>query len=109
MCGLHERHPRPRCHVQTAQVLQHGLRCGGHESPCAPGKLPRVSDSGSCLLSAFICELPDGKSAASAALAASSTGAFGRTETHELFSSEEIGPLLEGAKARAGSYTPPGT
>jgi uncharacterized protein with GYD domain len=56
-----------------------------------------------------ICELPDGKSAASAALAVGSTGAFGRTETHELFSSEEIGPLLEGAKVRAGSYTPPGT
>lgn len=55
-----------------------------------------------------IVDLPDGKSAAAAALTVSSSGAFGRTETHELFTSEELGPLLERVRSAAARYTPPG-
>jgi uncharacterized protein with GYD domain len=56
----------------------------------------------------IIADLPDAQSAASASLAVSSTGAFGHVETHQLFSSEEVGPLMERAKQAGAQYTPPG-
>ena len=55
-----------------------------------------------------IVDLPDGKTAATAALTVTSSGAFGRTETHELFTSEELAPLLDRVRSAAQRYTPPG-
>lgn len=55
-----------------------------------------------------IAELPNSAMAAAVALAISSTGAFGRVETHELFESGEIGGLLETAGRMREGYRPPG-
>jgi uncharacterized protein with GYD domain len=56
-----------------------------------------------------IADVPDSTSAAAVSLAVASTGAFAHLETHELIEADQIGQLLERAKAAAGHYTPPGT
>lgn len=55
-----------------------------------------------------IVEVPDSTSAAAVSLAVSSTDALARLETHELFGADEVGALLEKAKAVRASYQPPG-
>ncbi len=56
-----------------------------------------------------IADVPDSTSAAAVSLAVASTGAFAHLQTHELIPADQIGQLLERAKAAAGQYTPPGT
>ena len=53
-----------------------------------------------------IADVPDSKAAAAISLAASSSGAFGHLETHELIEVGAIGELLSTASGLA--YTPPG-
>jgi uncharacterized protein with GYD domain len=56
-----------------------------------------------------IADLPDSMTAAAAALAVSSTGAFGHVETHELIPADRINDVLDSAKKLlSGGYTPPG-
>lgn len=55
-----------------------------------------------------IVELPDSATAAAAALAVSSTGAFGHVETHELFAADELGDLLASAGDMIRTFRPPG-
>jgi uncharacterized protein with GYD domain len=54
-----------------------------------------------------ILETPDSKTAPFA-LAAASTGAFRRAETHELISAEDLVSVLQQAKTAKPSYRPPG-
>ena len=53
-----------------------------------------------------ISDIPDSMSAAAVSLAASSSGAFGHLETHELVPSSSLNQILETAKGL--SYFPPG-
>jgi uncharacterized protein with GYD domain len=55
-----------------------------------------------------IFEVPDSVSAAAVSLAAGSSGAFRRLETHELFTQEQLGEALARAKNTAQAYQPPG-
>jgi len=53
-----------------------------------------------------IADGPDSKAAAAISLAVSSSGAFGRVETHELLEADELAGVLSTASNLA--YTPPG-
>lgn len=55
-----------------------------------------------------IADVPDSTSAGAVSLAVASTGAFAHLATHELIPADQIGQLLERAKAAAGRYSPPG-
>src|SRR5947209_7158066 len=55
-----------------------------------------------------IGEVPTAADAAAAALAVSSTGAFGHVETHELIPAEDIGGLLQRAATARAAYRPIG-
>jgi uncharacterized protein with GYD domain len=48
-----------------------------------------------------LAELPDSSAAAAVSLGLTSTGSFGRIQTHELFASEEIAKILGVARAAA--------
>lgn len=54
-----------------------------------------------------IAEAPDSSSAAAISLAVSSSGAFGRIETHELVEAADLPGIL--STAASLSYTPPGS
>ena len=54
-----------------------------------------------------IAEVPDSSSAAAISLAVSSSGAFGRIETHELVEAADLQAIL--STAASLSYTPPGS
>lgn len=54
-----------------------------------------------------IVDVPESKSAAAVSLRVSSSGAFARLETHELFEASEIAGLL--STAAGLSYSPPGS
>lgn len=55
-----------------------------------------------------IADVPSWADAAAAALAVSSTGAFGHVETHELIPADEIGGLLQRASSAREAYQPIG-
>ena len=55
-----------------------------------------------------IADVPDTATAAAAALAVSSTGAFRSVETHELFESGQLNDLLQAASRARGGYRAPG-
>jgi uncharacterized protein with GYD domain len=55
-----------------------------------------------------VIDAPDSISVAAAAVAVAGTGAFGRIETHELFTSAQFMEVLDKAKGIT-TYTPPGT
>ena len=55
-----------------------------------------------------ILDIPNSESAAAAALAAASSGAFRHVETHELIEADNLVKVLERAKQARPSYRPPG-
>jgi uncharacterized protein with GYD domain len=55
-----------------------------------------------------IFEVPDSASMATAALIASSTGAFSHIETHELIDAADLVSIGQRAQAARASYRPPG-
>jgi uncharacterized protein with GYD domain len=55
-----------------------------------------------------IFDAPDSTSAAAVSVAAGSTGAFKKLETHELLSQEQLGEVLSRSKAAVEAYRPPG-
>ena len=54
-----------------------------------------------------IVDAPDSLTMAGVSAAVSSTGAI-RSETHELFSSDDIGRILEKARTARANFAPPG-
>ena len=55
-----------------------------------------------------IIDVPDSVSAAALSVTMTSTGAFKRVETHELFDERQIGQALEKCKDSRDTYRPPG-
>ncbi len=55
-----------------------------------------------------IFDAPDSASAAAAAIAVGSTGAFAHLQTHELIAPEDLAGILGRAASSVGSYQPPG-
>jgi uncharacterized protein with GYD domain len=55
-----------------------------------------------------IFEVPDSATMASAALTATSTGAFRHFETHELIAADDLVAILRKAQTLRPSYRPPG-
>jgi uncharacterized protein with GYD domain len=53
----------------------------------------------------FIAEAPDTLSVGAVSVAAASSGAFSRLETHELIPAEDVGRLLEKATQVRAAYT----
>ena len=56
----------------------------------------------------FVTDMPDSMSAAAVSLAVASTGGFAHLETHELFTADQLAPLVAKAKAVRGAYKAPG-
>ena len=56
----------------------------------------------------IVTDIPDSMSAAAVSLAVSSTGGFAHLETHELFTADQLAPLVAKAKAVRGGYKAPG-
>jgi uncharacterized protein with GYD domain len=55
-----------------------------------------------------IIDVPDSVTAAALSVTMTSTGAFKRVETHELFDERQIGRALEKSKDSREAYRPPG-
>jgi uncharacterized protein with GYD domain len=55
-----------------------------------------------------IIDVPDSVTAAALSVTMTSTGAFKRVETHELFDEQQIGQALEKSKSSRETYRPPG-
>ncbi len=55
-----------------------------------------------------ILDAPDSSTVAAISVAVSSSGAVEHIETHELFPSDQAGPVLEKAKKARAAYRPPG-
>jgi len=56
----------------------------------------------------IVTDMPDSMSAAAVSLAVASTGGFAHLETHELFTADQLAPLVAKAKAARGAYRAPG-
>ena len=56
----------------------------------------------------IVADVPDSMSAAAVSLAVASTGGFAHLETHELFTADQLAPLVAKAKAVRGGYKAPG-
>ena len=56
-----------------------------------------------------VFDVPDADAAAAAAIAVTSSGAFGNVETHELIEPGHLPDVLAKAKAVTGSYQAPGS
>ena len=55
-----------------------------------------------------IIDVPNAQAAAAASIAVASTGAMKHVETRELIAPEDLGAVLERARAALEQYTPPG-
>jgi uncharacterized protein with GYD domain len=55
-----------------------------------------------------VIDVPDSETAAAAAIAVTSTGAFAHFETRRVISAEEMPEILERAASARESYRPPG-
>ncbi len=83
------------------------------------GPVSKLAEAAGCKLESYywmfgqydglaIFDCPDSATAASLALAASSSGAFRHFETHELIAADDLVKILQKAKELRPTFQPPG-